>query len=61
MNEGIEQLDSVAVFNRVATFLRIGRVIGLVLVDILDPIGLESVLGNDVQNLDFIVGSLSVV
>ena len=50
-----------AVLYRVATLFLIDLITGFVCVDGLDPVLKERVLGDNIQNLDLIVSSLSVM
>jgi len=61
VEEGIQKLNSVAVLNLVATSFMEGFVISLVLYHTLDPLLIESISGNHVKDLHFIIGSLLVM
>ena len=61
MDERIEQLHCVAVFDRVATLLLVSGIVHLVGIHRLNPVGFMGVLRNNVQYFDFIIGRLSIV
>lgn len=61
MDERIEQLHRVAVFNRVSTLRVEVWITGLVIGHRSDPLCIVGVLGNYVEDLDLVIGSLSVV
>ena len=61
MDERVQKLHCMTVFNAVSAFFLEVRVIDFVLVDSVDPILNENVLGDDIKNLYLIVSCLRVV
>ena len=61
VNERVEELDGVAVFDREAAVLLVSLVILFVLIHIFDPVFFERVFRHHVQDLDFVVRGLLVV
>ena len=61
MYERVQQLDRMAVLNRIATFLLIDCITLLVLVDRVDPVFSKRIPRHNIKNLNFIVCGFRVV
>lgn len=61
MNERIQKLHCVTIFNRVSALLFIGLIVSLILIDSLNPVCQVGILSNHIEYFNFIICSLGVM